>query len=113
MTSCRECVSQVAPGRDRVAPVPSVEDSPGLKMLPFVLSLVAGSADVTGLLGLGGLFTAHITGNVVVVAARLVAHEAAPLSHIIAVPVFIVILVLTRVFVAGLDGSPFHRFCRC
>jgi uncharacterized membrane protein YoaK (UPF0700 family) len=72
-------------------------------MLPFILSLVAGSADVTGLLGLGGLFTAHITGNVVVVAARLVAHESAPLSHIIAVPVFVVTLVLTRVFVAGLD----------
>jgi uncharacterized membrane protein YoaK (UPF0700 family) len=67
------------------------------------LSLVAGSLDVTGFLGLGGLFTAHITGNVVVLAARLVAHEPSPLSYAIAVPVFIVVLVLTRLFVAGLD----------
>jgi uncharacterized membrane protein YoaK (UPF0700 family) len=89
--------------RGRVAPIPSIEDSLRLKLLPFVLSLVAGSLDVTGFLGLGGLFTAHITGNVVVLAARLVAHEPSPVSYVIAVPVFIVILVLIRLFVAGLD----------
>jgi uncharacterized membrane protein YoaK (UPF0700 family) len=72
-------------------------------LLPFVLSLVAGSLDITGFLGLGGLFTAHITGNLVVLAARLVAHEPSPPSYAISVPVFIVILMLTRLFVAGLD----------
>jgi uncharacterized membrane protein YoaK (UPF0700 family) len=89
--------------RGRDTPVPSIEDSLGLKVLPFVLSLVAGSLDVTGFLGLGGLFTAHITGNLVVLAARLVAHEPSPLSYAISVPVFMVILMLTRLFVAGLD----------
>ena len=89
--------------RGRTTPVPSIEDSFGLKLLPFVLSTIAGSLDVTGFLGLGGLFTAHITGNVVVLAARLVAHEPSPLSYAISVPVFMVILVLTRLFVAGLD----------
>jgi uncharacterized membrane protein YoaK (UPF0700 family) len=83
--------------------VPSIEDSLGLTLLPFVLSVVAGSLDVTGFLGLGGLFTAHITGNVVVLAARLVVHEPSPLSYAIAVPVFMAILALTRLFVAGLD----------
>jgi uncharacterized membrane protein YoaK (UPF0700 family) len=34
-----------------------------------VLSLIAGSVDVIGFLGLDGLFTAHITGNLVAVAA--------------------------------------------
>ena len=87
----------------RAALAPSIEDSLGLKLLPFVLSLVAGSLDITGFLGLGGLFTAHITGNVVVLAARLVAHEQSPLSYAISVPVFIVALLLTRLFVAGLD----------
>jgi uncharacterized membrane protein YoaK (UPF0700 family) len=39
-------------------------------MLPFVLSVIAGSTDIIGFLGLNGLFTAHITGNIVVLAAR-------------------------------------------
>jgi hypothetical protein len=40
------------------------------RALPFVLSLTAGSTDIIGFLGLNGLFTAHITGNLVVLAAR-------------------------------------------
>ena len=83
--------------------VVSVEDSLGTKFLPFVLSVVAGSVDTIGFLGLGGLFTAHITGNVVVLAARLVAGDQAPVAHMIAVPVFVVALALTRLVVAGLE----------
>ena len=44
---------------------PSVDSSWGMKMLPSVLSMIAGSADVIGFLGLGGLFTAHITGSLI------------------------------------------------
>jgi uncharacterized membrane protein YoaK (UPF0700 family) len=87
----------------RVAAIPSVDDALELKLLPFVLSVIAGSLDVTGFLGLGGLFTAHITGNLVVLAARLVANEPAPISYVIAVPVFMATLALTRLLVAGLD----------
>ncbi len=54
----------------------SVDESFGTKLLPFVLSVTAGSVDIIGFLGLGGLFTAHITGNIVVLAAKLVAGEA-------------------------------------
>jgi hypothetical protein len=35
------------------------------RALRFVLSLIAGSTDMIGFFGLNGLFTAHITGNVV------------------------------------------------
>jgi hypothetical protein len=51
--------------------VPSVDDSLGTKLLPFALSIVAGSVDIIGFLGLDGLFTAHITGNLVILARSL------------------------------------------
>jgi uncharacterized membrane protein YoaK (UPF0700 family) len=41
-------------------------------LLPFALSTTAGAVDVIGFLALGGLFTAHITGNVVILAAFIV-----------------------------------------
>src|SRR4029077_4143512 len=81
----------------------SVEDTFGTKLLPFVLSITAGSVDVIGFLGLDGLFTAHITGNLVILAAKLVAGQQAPVSYLISVPVFMVVLTLTRLFVAGLE----------
>jgi uncharacterized membrane protein YoaK (UPF0700 family) len=88
---------------DRRVPAPSVDGSNAAKLLPFVLSVIAGSVDIIGFLGLGGLFIAHITGNIVVVAARLVAGEQASLAHLIAVPVFVSALALTRLLVAQLE----------
>ena len=86
-------------------PIPSVDDSPGLKALPFMLGVIAGSVDVIGFLGLGGLFTAHITGNLVILAAHLVAGVDAPLALMMSVPVFIVALAATRLAAAGLDRA--------
>ena len=43
--------------------VVSVDDLLCAKLLPFLLSVIAGSVDVIGFLGLGGLLTAHVTGN--------------------------------------------------
>jgi len=45
--------------------------------LPAVLSVIAGSADVVSFLGLDGLFNAHITGNLVIIAAHFVAGQMA------------------------------------
>ena len=42
------------------------------QQLLFVLSVVAGCTDVIGFLGLSGLFTSHITGNLVIFAAHAV-----------------------------------------
>jgi uncharacterized membrane protein YoaK (UPF0700 family) len=39
-------------------------------LLPTILSTTAGAVDVIGFLALGGLFTAHVTGNVIIVAAH-------------------------------------------
>src|SRR5437870_4520286 len=56
------------------------------RALPFVLSLIAGSTDIIGFLGLNGLFTAHITGNLVVLAAHIVVGDATIFSYILSVP---------------------------
>ena len=68
--------------------MPSANSWFGMRLLPGVLSLTAGSMDVIGFLGLGGLFTAHITGNLVIVAAHVVTGEAAQWAAILSVPVY-------------------------
>lgn len=56
--------------------------------LPPLLSAVAGMVDVTGFLGFK-LFTAHVTGNLVVIAALLVRGGPPNMNQILAVPVFV------------------------
>jgi uncharacterized membrane protein YoaK (UPF0700 family) len=73
-------------------------------LLPFVLSVIAGSVDVIGFLGLGGLFTAHITGNLVILAAHMAGGGDAPIALLLSVPVFILALGATRLLVSGLDS---------
>ncbi|HTW53683.1 MAG TPA: DUF1275 family protein, partial [Stellaceae bacterium] len=71
--------------------------------LPCVLSVIAGATDTIGFLGMSGLFTAHITGNLVVLAAHLVAGNPAVFSYILAVPVFMLVLLLTRLLAGALE----------
>ncbi len=73
------------------------------QVLATVLSVIAGSTDVVSFLGLAGLFTAHITGNLILIAARIVNGNEVSLSHILAVPVFILALALTRLLVQALE----------
>lgn len=75
------------------------------RALPFVLSLIAGSTDIIGFLGLNGLFTAHITGNLVVLAAHIVAGDPTIFSYILSVPVFMLVLFLTRLLAGGLEQA--------
>jgi uncharacterized membrane protein YoaK (UPF0700 family) len=82
---------------------PSVDTSLVTILLPFVLSVTAGSVDVISFLGLGGLFTAHITGNLVILAAHVVDGGTAPMAPMLSVPVFIAALGLTRLLAAGLE----------
>jgi len=85
--------------------VESVSDRLGTKLLTFVLSVIAGSVDVIGFLGFGALFIAHVTGNLVTLAARAAAGEHAPAAHLLSVPVFIIALVAARLLAARLDRS--------
>jgi len=84
--------------------VPSVDSSLATKLLPTVLSVIAGSADVISFLGLGGLFTAHITGNLVVLTAHIVSGDPAQVAPMLSVPVFMMALGLTRLLAYGLES---------
>jgi uncharacterized membrane protein YoaK (UPF0700 family) len=70
--------------------------------LPVTLSATAGAVDVICFLALGGLFTAHITGNLVIVAAHYTTGQFGQIGPLLAVPLFIVILGV----VAILFGTP-------
>jgi uncharacterized membrane protein YoaK (UPF0700 family) len=71
-------------------------------LLPAVLSTTAGAVDAIGFLALGGLFTAHITGNVVVMAAHYVTGRFGEVGPLLAVPVFVAVLgVVTLASVAA------------
>jgi uncharacterized membrane protein YoaK (UPF0700 family) len=62
---------------------------------PTLLSVIAGMVDVTGFLSLGSLFTAHITGNLVVVAALVVRRGQINPVQIMAIPVFLLAVAAT------------------
>jgi uncharacterized membrane protein YoaK (UPF0700 family) len=81
---------------------PLVESSLNANLLPTVLSIIAGSVDAIGFLGLGGLFTAHVTGNLVILAAHLVSGSGAPVASMLSVPVFVAALGLTRLLAGAL-----------
>src|SRR5215472_6626273 len=83
----------------------SAQADPPVRGLPFVLSLVAGSTDIIGFLGLNGLFTSHITGNLVILAAHVVAGDPTVFSYILSVPVFMLVLLLTRLLATGLERA--------
>jgi uncharacterized membrane protein YoaK (UPF0700 family) len=97
-------VSAEAERRTAWVAAPSVDSSLGMKLLPSVLSVTAGSADGISFLGLGGLFTAHITGNLVILAAHVAAGGTAQLAPMLSVPVFMVALGLTRLLAGGLEA---------
>jgi uncharacterized membrane protein YoaK (UPF0700 family) len=71
--------------------------------LPPLLSVIAGMVDLTGFLTLGNIFTAHITGNLVVAAATVVRGGPLHLAQLLAIPVFM--LVLAAVWVVARISS--------
>ena len=67
--------------------------------LPACLGFVAGIVDVTSWLTLGGLFTAHITGNLVVMAADALNGRPMHPTQVLAVPMFIIVAAVLTIIV--------------
>lgn len=66
-------------------------------LLLAVLSTMAGAVDVIGFLALGGLFTAHVTGNVCIAAAHFFTGAFSRVGPLLAVPVIMAVLALLSV----------------
>ncbi len=64
--------------------------------IPLLLSANAGYVDTAGFLALQGLFTAHVTGNFVTLGAALVQGSSGVLAKLLALPVFCVVVMLSR-----------------
>src|SRR5215472_10145500 len=71
--------------------------------LPVLLSVIAGMVDLIGFLSLG-IFTAHVTGNIVVVGALIVRHNRVNPAQILAIPIFILAVAITWL-IAAASGS--------
>ncbi len=69
------------------------------------MSMIAGLVDVTSWLTLGGVFTAHITGNIVIVAAGLVRRGHPSAAQTLAVPMFVLAVVIADLTTRRLSDS--------
>ncbi len=79
--------------------------------VPACMSVNAGYVDTAGFLALQGLFTAHVTGNFVTLGAALVNGSAGAAAKLLALPVFCLVIVATRLFSVVLPrlGLPILR----
>jgi uncharacterized membrane protein YoaK (UPF0700 family) len=77
-----------------------------------LLSLNGGFVDTIGFLGLQGLFTAHVTGNFVTLAAALVLGTHGVIAKLLALPEFVAVIVVARLLSMALTarGMPALRY---
>lgn len=76
-----------------------------LPSLPMILSFNGGYVDTLGFLALSGLFTAHVTGNFVTLGATAALGLGGALSKLLALPVFCLVVFLSRLACLKLQGA--------
>jgi len=99
------------PARRPLRPAPRVEPTPPL--LGLALAFVAGFVDTLGFVALAGLFTAHVTGNFVLIGAAWAQPAGGSVLHkLLAFPAFIVAVAFAHLLARrlGRQGrSPLRR----
>lgn len=79
-----------------MTPSPTLIRRPGL--VAVLLSFVAGYVDTVGFVALFGLFTAHVTGNLVLIGAALVRSRHGLVTKLLALPVFVLVVGATALY---------------
>ena len=69
------------------------------------LGFVAGYVDTLGFIGLAGLFTAHVTGNFVMIGRAVADPSQDLLMKLLVFPVFIMAVMITRLLVLGWESG--------
>ncbi|MGX5828182.1 YoaK family protein [Mesorhizobium sp. 43Arga] len=79
--------------------------------LPPLLSVIAGMVDLTGFYNLGHIFTAHVTGNLVVAAGAAVHGGPFNRAQLLAIPVYMLAVAATWLIakVSHRDGTSLAR----
>lgn len=78
-------LTEVAPKKNSAVPA-----------LGCILAFVAGYVDVVGFISLFGLFTAHVTGNFVMIGVDIAGKSTGLLAKLLALPVFVFAVAATR-----------------
>ena len=69
-----------------------------------ILGFTAGFVDTTGFIALFGLFTAHVTGNFVLIGVSIAEHHPGILAKLLALPVFVLVVAVTHLAAARLQA---------
>lgn len=68
-----------------------------------LLAFTAGFVDTCGFIALFGLFTAHVTGNFVLIGASLFGSHHGIVGKLLALPVFVLAVAATRYYILGCE----------
>lgn len=82
-------------------------------ILTISLSFIAGIVDVVGFVALFGLFTSHFTGNFVVIGAEIVDHSLRLVAQLMALPMFVLVVAVTRLIVLHRERHGVSAFRTC
>ena len=85
------------------------DTNPADRWLAPALGFVAGYVDTCGFIALFGLFTAHVTGNFVLIGAALVSGASGLALKLLALPTFVLVVAAVAAFVQFAPPAPRRR----